>query len=238
MTGCKHATRDACEKACRPKARQRDGWKCVERTYDCLGLMRWRQCEPCKIPDDPDCKYGDKPACEATCRNAGGEELPASCGSAINATPTSVGESNPLAGPSALGAGVASGSFGFIPSGGLSATCACESGFGWQKQGDHPCGCSGASLSVSATSTANGPGGCAQPMASAAATGQCSEKCCCEAQQLCIEGKGATRRTLGPLTIGLGYRFNAEVLWRVMGGRDGEVSKCSLEWWEMFIINL
>lgn len=37
--------------------------------------------------------------------------------------------------------GQGGGGFGFRSSGGVATPCACESGFAWQKQGQHPCGC-------------------------------------------------------------------------------------------------
>lgn len=95
------------------------------------------------------CKYATKAACEARCKTEWIWDGDGTGGTCSAQSPSIRGSSSSLASvpsqavtlatptfPSNLGVG-----FGFLPSGGISAKCACESGFAWQKDGDHPCGC-------------------------------------------------------------------------------------------------
>jgi len=81
--------------------------------------------------------------------------------------------------------------FGFKSSGGFAAKCACDSGFGWQKQGEHPCGCLPVSGAVKGGG--NGPtlfsGGAPRStgsLVSAARVGPCATDCCC-LNDICLE---------------------------------------------------
>lgn len=74
--------------------------------------------------------------------------------------------------------------FGFRSSGGVGAVCACESGFGWQKQGDHPCGCA-PETSISLFSVTSGAG--SSMLASAAPVSNCPNDGCCCIKDVCVK---------------------------------------------------
>lgn len=128
--------------------------------------------EECKYPTKPDCERDCQPvaptrtratmgcvsgvgqeAMSPTASSAGLASLDASSAT-LGTTATHVSHAYTRASADGVGkhsAGnhsrparnhVTSIPFGFRPSGGVGAACACDGGFDWQKQGEHPCGCS------------------------------------------------------------------------------------------------
>lgn len=89
------------------------------------------------------------------------------------------------------GAGPEAGGFGFRSSGGVAAVCACDAGFGWQMNGDHPCGCTAKTTSSDDFFLGGPRQASGQVLLSAAMRGRCNKKCCCCIDKLCV-GEGVS----------------------------------------------
>ncbi len=158
------------------------------------------------------------------------------------------------AGPARGGAGTASG-FGFRPSGGVAAKCACDSGYGWQKQGDHLCGCSPNSQEdespprarresryLAAIAPANG----GPELASSSRHTQCPANCCCCIEKLCVaSGPGSDTKGGGHKQEAwqslLGDRhkivagvWHYELHWFTEGAKGGANPPCTMEMFEAY----
>lgn len=74
----------------------------------------------------------------------------------------------------------------------MAARCACESGFAWQKQGDHPCGCreaqpSGTESAIPTHSLGPDSGVCDnEPALASSSPANCCGGCCCEVANFCV----------------------------------------------------
>ena len=152
-------------------AQSDDLWRCQVTTGSGRAPTT-QECVPCTADDplrNPDiCK--SKAECEKVCKNNSQQYV---LRSPLRESTQSLQRGM-----------VESAGFGFRPSGGVAAQCACDSGFGWQKQGEHPCGCTTTRASVTTLRTkvpATRP-----KLASAAPEGPCSfGKCCCP-EKLCL----------------------------------------------------
>jgi len=243
-----------CEKICKPKPPPpRDGWKCVETVFDCLGLMRWKECQPCKMPSDPDCNYTSKSDCDAACSNPGVSDIQESCSQSPK---QSSGKSHGVAlhrgsaVSSALQGGPAG--FGFRSSGGVASKCACDSGFTWQKSGDHPCGCDmgqsepphPASRSTVQESFPVGDGLAAAPtLASSAPRSACQGDCKCCLKGAYYDLAATTKRRKNPfLQIGTSrgpFPLMASLMFSPYAEVDtpgaGDCASCAMDWHEMWL---
>ena len=115
-----------------------------------MPLMSCEECAP-----GENCPYKSKAECERNCTGYAGSDMclasaaPAFSGIGIgSARPEQyeppIGQVGlPTTSQANIQNSVTSAphGFAFLPSGGMKAKCACDSGFGWQKQGEHPCGC-------------------------------------------------------------------------------------------------
>jgi len=131
--------------------------------------------------------------------------------------------------------------FGFQSSGGMLAKCACDDGFAWQKQGDHPCGChngpkhltsspgkQAASRARShATSVMQGSGELAS---AAAANRECGPLCCCCIDKMVV--KDLKPRVIGSVNPVYTQPFTVRVDFRMLGAGGGVPQFCDYEWWE------
>lgn len=143
------------------------------------------------------------------------------------------GSGSPQARSVSGAARVAPGAFGFMPSGGVKGKCACDSGFAWQKQGEHPCGCTRRSTNQSRTQSSlylnapPNPGSHAATgkLASAAATGECHQDCCC-VHGVCVQGNFTVRdNPLGLPQAALDFEVWAIIDWKNSPGGAG-----TLDW--------
>lgn len=145
-----------------------------------------------------------------------GESVPAPSGGGLGGATDVAGMSSATggcmdcAGASSARAGRTSrqsGGYGFRSSGGIKSPCACDSGYGWLKRGDHPCGCGPQgrdfaampSIAAKPTMPRNDNTGASLTsddsrlaLASASRRSRCDDgKCSCNPDKLCLQTWGA-----------------------------------------------
>lgn len=211
----------------------------------------------------PDCKYKTWDECRRNCRppdpitpgGGGGQRPLGGCDPGPGPAHPGEGQQGAPAQPERRPNGEAGqlantesgGGFAFRSSGGVAAKCACDSGFSWQKQGDHPCGCSEirsatagpasvAAMSGTATSTS---GVAALGLESAAVRSSCSGTCSYPAR-LCIHaGMPPEDRTAMDIEYAGGLLYETWQLWLSpatvsvdIEAIDESGARCRGQWWE------
>lgn len=140
------------------------------------------------------------------------------------------------------------GGFGFLSSGGVVTSCACDVGYAWRVGGRHQCGCEG---SNAAPTLSRGASSLREP-SSAAQSSDCGSCCCCVESVVVESVELPGGRTpdqdpgfgvnffgnVGKLTQGyIGSSFSLNVKIRRSEKRQGRLldeddSKCRLDWYE------
>jgi len=245
--GTKCMSKEECDATCKPKPpTPPPTWRCVD--GGCAIRLDgtpvpFKVCEEC--PPGANCPYRSKEECERNCTGYAGSDMclasaalqhdnarsvrPAQSASrlpsvSLAAVPQSSSQANAALSRGAFDLSSASSSvrlsqgFGFTSSGGFAAKCACESGFEWQKQGEHPCGCGpmgsqctptitmairqgsnscrpssthGCGVAMGFSSFGGGASNSESHLASAARAGECMQQnCCCCVDSLVGTEKG------------------------------------------------
>jgi hypothetical protein len=245
-----------CQASCQVEAPPT--WKCVD---DGCAIdaetgegRRFTRCEPCGPGER--CPYLRKSDCEHECQTwasacGPGPRVPErSLSQAVMQTTSGV-EMN--AGYSRTNSGRDAG-FGFRSSGGTKPKCACDTGFSWQKQGDHGCGCVSRPTHAGTRSGCGAEGTIASVVAashvshsrlegahleSAAPVSECgSDRCCCKPSKLCLDSKTSPTMVGRPTwTLGNKHFWSFDAVWQLNilgGGADdtNDMSLCQYEVWE------